>query len=391
MDNTDTPLTTHSLSSNQIKDFWLLGGLSILVWIIFLIFAPMKSSSAIVSDRFVQLAAIFSWLSFFCNYPHFLISYRFAYGRGLKFILKNWFQLIFIPLLLISLYLICFLFFSTDISSSVYVSAFNSILLKIGLTYQLGTLNLGTEILAFLVRVMYVTVGWHYSKQIFGCMMVYGKFSSYRFSIKQRLYLKLSLFSIAFYNYFYMSIPPEGSSGTDAYFFNIPITALGFSYIFIDFFKYAVFVSLALVIYFVFYKNYQETKKAIPFNVILPYIAFHIWWFPPIRQNDFYFLAIPFFHSLQYLPFAYRMEVRRGIKTNKESVFISLKVISLIVIGILAFESIPYFLDTQYESLSKINVWFFMISFAVFINIHHFFIDNTIWKFDDPKMKEKIF
>jgi hypothetical protein len=380
-----------SLTSNQVKDFWFLGGLSILIWLLFIIFDPMKANSELISTRFVQVGTLFSWLSFICNYPHFLISYRFAYTRGVKFILQSWIPLIAVPLTLLFLYVMSYFYFNESISNNSAIIYLNSLLLKTGLAFQIGEqANLGTEILAFSVRIMYITVGWHYAKQIFGCMMVYGNYSAYNFSLRQKQLIKISLFSIAFFNFFFVSIPAADATTSTGYFFNIPLNAIGFSVLFIAFFKYAVLITSALVLYFVFYKNYQKTKKLPPLNVVVGYVAFHIWWFPPIRQNEFYFLTIPFFHSLQYLPFAYRLEVARGEKSNKENFFISLKMIALVVAGILAFETIPHFLDTELNSISHFNTWFFMISFAVFINIHHFFIDSVIWKFNHKDIRDKI-
>lgn len=381
----------NSLTSNQVKDFWFLGGLSILIWFLFIIFDPMKANSELVSTRFVQVGTLFSWLSFICNYPHFLISYRFAYTRGFKFILQSWVPLIAVPFTLIFFYIISYIYFNESIVNHSAIVYINSLLLKTGLVFQIGEqASLGLEILAFSVRIMYITVGWHYAKQIFGCMMVYGNYSSYSFSARQRQLIKISLFSIAFFNFFFVSIPAPDATTTTGYFFNIPLNAIGFSALFITFFKYAVLMTSALVVYFVFYKNYQKTKKLPPLNVLVGYVAFHIWWFPPIRQNEFYFLTIPFFHSLQYLPFAYRLEVARGEKSNKENFFISLKMIALVVAGILAFETIPHYLDTEFNSINHFNTWFFMITFAVFINVHHFFIDSVIWKFNHKDIRDKI-
>lgn len=69
---------------------------------------------------------------------------------------------------------------------------------------------------------------------------------------------------------------------------------------------------------------------------------------------------------------------------------ISFKMIMLIAAGILVFETIPHFIDVKVDSLGHFNTWFFMISFAVFINIHHFFIDSVIWKFNHKDIRDKI-
>src|ERR1043166_2133288 len=83
---------------------------------------------------------------------------------------------------------------------------------------------------------------------------------------------------------------------------------------------FIVFAGLVLVVYEVFWRNYKERGQAPGVNMVVPFIALYVWWLPITRQYEFYFLLTPFFHSLQYLAFVYKMEDTRirGSRTRTE-------------------------------------------------------------------------
>jgi hypothetical protein len=102
-------------------------------------------------------------------------------------------------------------------------------------------------------------------------------------------------------------------------------------------------------------------------------------------------MAVPFFHSLQYLPFVYRVErpsVKKGYWFYPNATF---RVLILCLIGFAAFEFIPNVLDEKLNTAGHQVPLFFLIAFVVSLNIHHFFIDSVVWKFNDPKIRETLF
>ena len=189
--------------------------------------------------------------------------------------------------------------------------------------------------------------------------------------------------------FFFFSIyAPQYSSNTTTqnFFFNIPIIAFGLPGFLIPLSGTVVVLLAALVFFKVILKKKKEHGLWPSQNFLVPWIAFHIWWIPLIRQSEYYFLAIPFFHSLQYLPFAYRLE-KGNRKKEWSSVKSGIAVAVLLLIGISAFELVPGLLDEAMESVWYFKTWFFLIAFAVFINVHHFFIDSTLWKFNHPDVR----
>ncbi|AUN97991.1 hypothetical protein C0V70_07690 [Bacteriovorax stolpii] len=86
--------------------------------------------------------------------------------------------------------------------------------------------------------------------------------------------------------------------------------------------------------------------------------------------------AIPFFHSLQYLLFASKIEGHHQMAFKSHLV----QVFFLVLAGVLFFEMVPNYLDILFGTVTGLGTIFFYIAFPVFINIHHFFIDSCIWR-----------
>ena len=119
-------------------------------------------------------------LSLLVNYPHFLVSYKLAYSRGRAFITGNWWQLIVVPIGLIGVFGVAFLKYDVPVAELPPVSALSTSLGAWGTNAQvLAGPRLGDLLFGLTFNVMIFTVGWHYTKQVFGCMMVYAYFDRY--------------------------------------------------------------------------------------------------------------------------------------------------------------------------------------------------------------------
>lgn len=342
----------------------------------------------------MQIFAVFSVLSIVCNHPHFLISYRLGYGRGIKFILRNWFPLIIVPAALLLFYGVAYFKFDSDISQSSSILKINDLLAKTGLAFRLGeSSNLGAEIMGLSIWLMYFTVGWHYCKQVFGCMMVYAFYDGYQLSNWQRSLFKWSVISVAFYQFVYMALSMEsyasGGSIQDPRFQGFYMTSIGLPHWMLSWSTFAMII-LAICGVTVLFLNYTKSKQLPSWNFLVPWVAFYIWWVPMDNLPEYYLLMVPFFHSLQYLPFALRVENAKIKKDRWYNAQVSFRILLLLAAGLLAFEFIPSILDKKLETDIYQSAWFFASAFAVFINIHHFFIDSVVWKLKDQEVKNSL-
>ena len=89
--------------TTRFLDFWLLGGASVLVWLGMIVLGRFRGNLAI-DQQFRHLTITTLSLSLLVNYPHFLMSYKFAYTRGRSFVVAHWWQLIVVPIGLAGLF-----------------------------------------------------------------------------------------------------------------------------------------------------------------------------------------------------------------------------------------------------------------------------------------------
>ncbi len=363
----------------------MLGGLSILLCVVMHLANFFRYDMPVLDSRFLQMGVVVSTLSLFCNHPHFMISYRFGYGRGLKFILQNWFSLILVPIALVTAYTLSYFFFNTDVSDSIFLAKVNNISRSIGLSFNFGqTGKLGEDLVGVSIWLMYLTVGWHYCKQVYGCMMVYAFYDGYKLENWQKGIFKWSAISVAIYQFVYVTNLMDGysanSSGMDPRFQGFHLSSLGLPAWMAVVSTFLV-VSLLLMGLAVIGQIYWQTKKLPSVNFLVPWIAFYVWWVPVGDLPEYYLLLVPFFHSLQYLPFALRLENEKIVKNKFLNLQASVRILILLLVGFLSFELIPSILDKSLGTDVNQTAWFFATVIAVFINIHHFFIDSVVWKF----------
>lgn len=434
-------------------DFWLAGGLAVAVYALFI-----ASSDSLFSSR-DSLLWLMYYLGFLVNYPHFTASYELIYRdlRGFfwndttnkKFTVRLWWAGFVVPLLLLT-----YFSFALAAESRLYMG--------------------------YLVNAMYFFVGWHYVKQIFGCVIVlssarslyYGK--AERYAILATLYL---LWGVAYVsNNLYFGIND---------FFGITFSSVAIPEQFYSYLNGALLLSLAVLAVLLAQKFFL-VKTLPPASAVVAYLAIFLW-LHPVFAEPYYFMLIPFFHSLQYLLFVYaykRNQAAASLLENEyqdeaskvklfgatvlavffiltPAMFLSFYMLKLFTseLAIVAFwasKSIPFVTVQGIESalllgvvigfwcvmahwyrsryqLSKVVYFFFQIIvlgvflftlipmafdfmarrdllpsifsydgaifgstlylflFTIFINIHHYFVDNVIWGRDNPKVRAYLF
>jgi len=341
-------------------DFWLLGGASLLLYGIIRLAAGYRGYYG-VSNQLGNLAVTMATLSLIVNYPHFLASYRLAYGRGVAFLKKHWFQTLIVPCLLCNFLVVAYWF-----------------------AQQPDSKPLCEDLLGFGINFMYFTVGWHYSKQAFGCTMVYAAYQKYPLTSLQRESIRWSLLSVWWYNFTYNCLAGSGAFWSLRYStWALPPFAYPLSV--------GIFWALAAWVgYGVIYRNWKAGHRPHPTTAV-PYLAMMVWFAPCFRQTDYFMYLVPFFHSLQYLTFVYKVE-SHGPDLRDASMRATLVALGLTLTGWLAFEFVPGNLDQAFDNLRNFGFSFFLIAFNLFINIHHYFLDNVLWRVrEDQQVREALF
>lgn len=346
--------TEVSLISKKM-DWITIGGLSIILLPIFFLIPS--------SERFIEpLTPVLYTLAFLVNYPHFTISYQLLYGDYRKHLFKDlkylWAGII-VPLLMVAY-----------------------------LAFALSTP--GTDYLVYFVQFMFVIVGWHYTKQTYGVVMVTAAQKNYYFTSFEKLVLRTNMYGLWLTSFISFNV---GAFDQPAY-WGIEYTSLNFPkeslYI-----AYGVTAFTLIIGTITMLVRINREKKWPPIISIIGFVTIYAW-FLPLFHNPLYFLAIPFFHSIQYFTFVYALKKGEAddVKTSsfeaKKLVFIYLGF--SILTGAFLFEISPRILDVAIHYDQDIyGQGLFLFIFSVFINIHHYFIDNVIWRRDNKEVSHYLF
>lgn len=350
-------------------DILMVGGASILLFIASWFFIDPSAST-------VQISWTAFYLAIIVNNPHFTASYLLLYHDRKDQIFKN---------------------------PRYFWAAILAPLLVAG--YMGGAIVFGSrELLGFAVNAMYFLVGWHYIKQIYGTLVVSSARQKYYFTARESLILKGTLFPVWFMSYFNgnQGVRELLHYGVGYQTFNIPpwMTQV----------NRGLLVVGVLTIFYVIYMKWAREGRWPSLTGLVSLAAIFIWYLPEVYHPHFWYM-IPFFHSLQYMLFVLTLknnqfwsEAQMVAKTSETPLphvsstqtaraHYGAKMIPylglIILLGALFFKSIPEFLDRNvaYDQ-TVFGKELFMFLFITFINIHHYFIDNVIWRRDNPMVKK---
>jgi hypothetical protein len=143
---------------------------------------------------------------------------------------------------------------------------------------------------------------------------------------------------------------------------------------------------VGLAVFGVFIPKYLKEGRLPPASVWVSWSTF--FWFLAPGPEEFRFYAVPFFHCLQYACFGYRLEA--GEAHRKPTRFWTLLAASLILAGGTGFVWLPNALDRLSHAHIQYSGLFFVCSFMLIINIHHYFLDSILWKMSEPRVRNAI-
>ena len=62
-------------------------------------------------------------------------------------------------------------------------------------------------------------------------------------------------------------------------------------------------------------------------------------------------------------------------------------IVGTVLAGWLFFEFLPHTVDNVLGTYASWQMFFFFTAAMLFINIHHYFIDNVLWRLRDPHVR----
>ncbi|PWR23257.1 hypothetical protein [Zavarzinia compransoris] len=246
--------------------------------------------------------------------------------------------------------------------------------------------------LGYALNFMGFVVGWHYVKQGFGIAMVDGAKSKRFYAPATRLAMLANGYACWIYTWVQSNRDMVSRRLWDIEYGDIP---------FDDGVLYAVagiFAATSLWMVARLALDYWRDGRRFALNGLIGYLVALYAWMAFVQIDPLFVFIAPVLHSLQYLTVVWRFEANRASATvpagPQESRFSRLAAFGIVglLLGAMGFWLFPLLLDmvVPYDR-AVFGSSLFLFVFWVFINIHHYFIDNVIWRRDNPEAKAHLF
>jgi len=346
----------HSYLLSSKIDWLTIGGLSVVILPIFLFFI---SNDVGLSE---QVGIALYIVAFVVNYPHFTVSYQLLYSDYRHLLLKDY--------------------------RFIWAGIIVPILLFLYIVWSM--IEQSTDMLAYFVEFMFVIVGWHYTKQAYGAVMVTSSMKKYFYNKWERWALKVNMYALWITSFLSFNI----GENTGLEYWGIPYESLNFPK-FSIYIAYGITAVSLLVFAGLMLRRILQTKSWPPFISIVSFLSIYAW-FLPILYDPVYNLAVPFFHSIQYFTFVIALkknEISAEVDHTKHvTKWVVAYMAFAVLTGVMFFEALPRVMDVTIPyNHDLFGQGLFLFLFSVFINIHHYFIDNVIWRADNEKVHRYLF
>jgi len=355
-----------------VADFLMLGGSAFLILpVLFLV--PLEYEGA--------LAATMVFVAYLVNYPHFAHSYQLfyrnfgrkvsgdGYDRSLQ--IRYIFAGIVVPLIMAGFF-----------------------------AYSAAAAN--TRLLGYAANAMFFFVGWHYVKQGYGMLMVDAVLKRKFFDDRDK---KVLLFnSYAVWIFAWLQTNTAVTQGKyydlDYYTFAAPSWISNIALL-------AAIASTAVTV-LMLANRWRKNGGKLPYNGVVAYVASLYLWILIVRINPLWLLVVPALHSLQYLAVVWRYQTNverdsSDAESDPQPKILSvlgplyrLRVLGFIVgggaLGYLGFWLIPFVLTALIPYDRQVlgsSLFFFIV--LIFINVHHYFLDNVMWRRGNPEVSKYLF
>lgn len=335
-----TPVAPRVLVRRGV-DGLLVGWLAVIVWFVVLVGPHLGWSLP------APLFDAVYWAGAVVVAAHFGVSYHLAYARGGEAVRQRPGVLLTAPLVL---------------------------LLVLGGTVALSVAG-GTEAAGALTRALvasvYLMTTWHYVKQVYGVGRVGAAYAGVKLGEWDVRVLRYGLYPMWFLGAAAVLVhgPKSVTAGVVVGYDLLPAAA-------VDVLQIAAIVA-AVPVGLVLARIVVNSRK-IPSLLVGPYVAAFLWLVMPTDALAVV-LLLATFHALQYLAIAHRAEVSLAADSAEgPSVTWWLNIfVGAACGGMLLSTWAPQFLDSM---LADGRGTLFAAAFFVFLNLHHYLIDASIWR-----------
>jgi hypothetical protein len=249
---------------------------------------------------------------------------------------------------------------------------------------------------------MAFVVGWHYVKQGYGMLMVDAALKRRFFSAGEKKVLLANSYAVWLFSWLAINVAVSEKSlwGLSYYSFDVPMPLLVASG--------AVVALTSSVTLWAMVKRLRGGAR-LPLNGVIAYLSSLYMWLLLVRLDPLWFLVVPVLHSLQYLVVVWRFEANyqkgqaRGASRPASRIAtrlfgasdrLNLAFFVLLgwILGFLGFWGLPMLLDAvvPYDR-AVFGEAMFLFIFWIFINVHHYLLDNVMWRRENPDAQKYLF
>jgi hypothetical protein len=352
---------------SPIVDFLCLGGGSLIAMVLLWMLLPK-------AGRLQGIVALIALIvAHIVNHPHFAHSYQIFY-RNFR---RKLFGAEYAPRLRLR-----------------YAAAGLVVPAAMGGLLAAGVLAQWVVLLGLAVNAMMLLVGWHYVKQGYGMIIVDSVLKRQFLNDQEKRLLRINgyccwalawiLANQSFVERDYWGIPYHTFALPQA------VLVLGWA---------AALASTAATLWML--GRRWRASGSLPFNGVIAYFSALYAWTVFVSFNPLFLLVVPAFHSLQYLVVVWRYEANaakapqaNGAASGSSGAWVRFSSFVAIgfVLGYLGFWGLPEQLNSLVPYQKEVlGPSLFLFLFWIFINVHHYFIDNVIWRGENPDTRRYLF
>lgn len=283
-----------------------------------------------------------------------------------------------------------------------YIIAGIAVPLIMGAFFAYGSVTGNARLLGYATNAMGFFVGWHYVKQGYGMLMVDAVLKRRFFKDQDKKVLLFNGYAVWLFAWLQTNvvITERQFWGLDYYTFAVPPWLLNIAL------AVAAASSAATAVMFVV--RWRKHGGALPYNGVVAYVVSLYAWILFVTINPLWLLVVPALHSLQYLAVVWRYQTnverdRADAVEDPKFKILSilgplyrLRVLTFIVagtiLGALGFWLVPMALTAlvPYDKQVLGSSLFLFIAW-IFINVHHYFLDNVMWRRGNPEVSKYLF
>jgi len=356
-----------------VIDFLCLGGASILLLPVVLALPENDLSAA--------FGAAMLFAANFINHPHFAVSYQIFYG-GFR---RKAFGA------------------GEAALRARYVFAGIVVPLTLALFFVATLIQGDAKLLGYGANAMAFLVGWHYVKQGYGMLMVDAALKRQFFSGADRKTLLVNAYAIWALAWLAINamVSQRAMWGIQYYAVDVPRPVLAAGLL--------VALATTVMAVVVLMKKWRAEGGSLPWNGVVAYGVSLYLWLLLMHWNVLWLFTVPALHSIQYLVVVSRYSANRfkdGADANQPPRATLLRRIFrrrhqlrlagflglAVILGYAGFYGVPKLLPAiiPYDE-AVFGATAYLFVFWVFINVHHYFLDNVMWRSQNPDMRRYLF